>query len=86
MIGLRSCSTGLITALQALCLAATVLGGLGLPVVMYLSLFGTQALPDWTWNDGRDSVPGILVYLACWAGSCVALIMLSVMKSVVART
>ncbi len=86
MTGLRSRSTGLMTALQAFCLAATILAGLGLPVVVYLNLFGTQGLPDWTWNEGRDSVPGILVYLACWAGSFVAIMALSVMKSVVART
>ena len=79
----RTLVARLLPALQQLFFVLVILGGLGIPIVVYLALFQVQSLPDWTWNGGRDSLPAILGYFLCWAGAFVALILVSFVKSVI---
>jgi hypothetical protein len=71
--------------LQQIFFVLVIIGGLGIPIAVYLTLFQAQSLPDWTWNGGRDSIPGILAYFLCWAAAFVTLMLVSFVRSMLAR-
>lgn len=75
----------LLLALERLGIVLVLIGGLGIPVVIYLTLFNLLAMPDWTWNGGRDSIPGILMYILGWGMAFVTLIMALFVKNILLR-
>jgi hypothetical protein len=75
----------LLSMLQRLFFVLVIIGGLGIPIAVYLTLFQIQSLPDWAWNGGRDSFPGILAYFLCWAATFVALMLVSFVRTMIIR-
>jgi hypothetical protein len=75
----------LLLALERLWFVLVLIGGIGIPIVIYLTLFNLMALPDWTWNGGRDSIPGILIYIVGWGATFVALVLALFVKNILMR-